>query len=360
LPERGSAREAAPVIRAARPRVRAVLAIGAALFASTWFLVGTSTTANAAPQQVTFNYNGTDGSDGTVQEWEVPFGVTEVTIDAFGAQGGRSAYAACDQPQDAKPGGNGGETTATIAVHAGEVLYVVVGGAGLPGVTQCGSPGAGGEGGFNGGANGGTTGNSGAGGGGGGGASDVRLAHNDLTNRVVVAAGGGGGANDLQAGSNPSGGDGGGTTGEAGTPSAQCGAPAGGGGGGTPTDGGAAGSAGVGGGEAGIAGSFATGGSGGAKTEAAGGGGGGGGYYGGGGGGSGACAGGGGGGSSFSTDVSATFGRGVRPGNGVVTLTFDTGVGSPEPETPTGSPSPTTPPSAAPASAVGVAPRFTG
>ena len=121
-------------------------------------------TIDATPHgTATFSYTGFE------QTWEVPAGVTQVTIEAFGAQGGAAANLVGD------PGGNGGAVTATISVTAGPLLAIFVGGAGGQG------PAAG----FNGGGDGG---DGVVGGGGGGGASDVR--QNGI--RVVVAGGGGG------------------------------------------------------------------------------------------------------------------------------------------------------------------------
>jgi hypothetical protein len=204
----------------------------------------------------TFNFTGAE------QQFTVPAGVTSVTIQAFGAQGGTLA-------NSVNTSGDGGSVTATIPVTPGEMLFVYVGGQGV--AASSGVPGAGG---FNGG---------GAGGGapttlvgaGGGGASDVRQGGNGLNNRVVVAGGGGGGSvTDL-------GGWGGYPDGECGT-----GCLPGDGRGGTQTSGGAGGS-GIEGGNPGTAGTFGVGGTGGSGGTIVwiGGGGGGGGYYGGGGGG---------------------------------------------------------------------------
>ena len=75
---------------------------------------------------------------GAAQSWTVPDGVSQATFDVFGAQGG-------SEPSG-KPGGLGGEATATIAVTPGDTLQVNVGGAGGNGNTIQSSPG-----GFNGG-----------------------------------------------------------------------------------------------------------------------------------------------------------------------------------------------------------------
>lgn len=122
----------------------------------------------AHAQTTTFSYTG------AVQTYVVPACVTEITIDAQGAQGGGPA------------GGMGGRAIATVPVTPGSTLYVYVGG--QPTTRQ-----GAGSGGFNGGGmvnalpcGGGTT-----DGWGGGGASDVRTS-TALTDRMIVAAGGGG------------------------------------------------------------------------------------------------------------------------------------------------------------------------
>jgi hypothetical protein len=131
-------------------------------------------------------------STATLHGFTVPMGVTRVTIQATGAQGGNG-------------GGRGGVVTATIAVTSGETLTVAVGGEG----DWFGPAGAngGGVGGFR-------AGDSYLGvGGGGGGASDVRQGGVALENRVVVAAGGGGG---MGGNLGIHGGDGGGLVGQPG------------------------------------------------------------------------------------------------------------------------------------------------
>ncbi len=73
--------------------------------------------ASAAADTETFSFTG------TAQTFTVPAGVTEVTIDAYGAAGGPSEGGAA-------PGGLGGRATATIPVTPGEALAVYVGGLG--------------------------------------------------------------------------------------------------------------------------------------------------------------------------------------------------------------------------------------
>lgn len=271
----------------------------------------------------TFLYNGDE------QCYEVPTGVTSLDVVAVGAPGG--AGGASTLPGAALPGAgaNGARVTAQIAVTPGQLLYVEVGGVGLPGAFSL-MFAAGGAGGFNGGGNGGG-GNmlTESGGGGGGGASDLRTCSvaaaecpngvTTLESRLLVAAGGAGGGGGHGFGA---GGDGGGAAfvgedGADGVPITD-GAPGFGGEGGTEVGGGGEGDVGTGCGAFSSAkdGRLGFGGEGGAQGS--GGGGGGGGFYGGGGGGGGcgstsAGAGGGGGGSSlappgasFSPDQSGT------------------------------------------------------
>jgi hypothetical protein len=130
----------------------------------------------------------TFGNPGAAQ-FVVPAGVTQVTIGAWGAQGGAGV--------SMTSGGLGAHATGTIAVTPGETLFVNVGGVGGAGGVGGIAGGNGGAGGVNfggaggvggAGGNGGVGGNGGAGG---GGASDVRQGDNGLDNRVIVAGGGG-------------------------------------------------------------------------------------------------------------------------------------------------------------------------
>ena len=113
---------------------------------------------------------------GGAQTYTVPAGVTSLRVDLAGASGGAVAYQGAP--------GLGGRVQAVLAVTAGEVLTLYVGGAG-----------SGGTGGYNGGGNGFA---------GGGGATDLRQGGSGQPNRVLVAGGGGGTAN--IGGSNPPGG----------------------------------------------------------------------------------------------------------------------------------------------------------
>ena len=253
-------------------------------------------TAQTSPQ--TFNYTGGQ------QTFTVPAGVTMITIQAKGAQGG-TAILSTGTP------GKGGSVTATIPVTAGESLHVFVGGQGRNGQFS----GSGGSGGFNGG---------GAGhavSGGGGGASDVRRLVTDLTSRLIVAGGGGGTGMGNNGGVGGSGGVGGGGNGSNGIAATV----GGGGQGGTLVAGGEGGT------PNGSAGSLGTGGSFGFGTFGPGGGGGAG-YFGGGGGGgapavpssSVGAGGGGGGGSSFAipSATGVIMEQGTQSGDGQVVISW--------------------------------------
>jgi hypothetical protein len=272
--------------------------------------------APAARKSEAFNYKGKQ------QTFEVPTGVTEVSVIVRGAGTPTAVYTT---------GANGGYVHATIPVTPGETLYVFVGGAG-----KAGSGYAGGPGGFNGGGNGGSGNYTSNGGVGGGGASDIRRGGNKLADRVIVAGGaGGGGVGVYGFYAWGPGGAGGGDVGQNGFPGPEY--PSGnGGGGGTQSQGGPGGPGGYlsGSGGDGAAGALGTGGVGGCCTtrSAGGGGGGGAGYYGGGGGGAGVIAtsgsgggGGGGGGSSYiepsATHVTNTQG-GASSGNGRVVISW--------------------------------------
>ncbi len=243
----------------------------------------------------TFHFTGKE------QKFNVPAGVTSVTITAVGAST-TSAHA--------------GFVKATIPATPGELLAVFVGGE--PNVSA---------GGFNGGGNGGSVSSYGDGGGGGG-ASDVRQRGHSLRDRVVVAGGAGGsGGNGIDKYTGGRGADGGGlrgTRGKEGGGMFSSGGYTGGegGAGGTQHVGGIGGAGGIwiacgpfsG---PGTDGALGIGGSGGGSCPSCddgGGGGGGGGYFGGGGGGSGSLgAGGGGGGGSGFAESSAT-GVSIGPG----------------------------------------------
>ncbi len=108
-------------------RITTMLSFGALALSATTVLAPTA--AGAAPFEESFSFTG------TTVEWTVPEGVTEITVEAFGAQGGDSAAAGFDDDSgietiEAGTGGLGGSTTATIAVTPGETLSLAVGGRG--------------------------------------------------------------------------------------------------------------------------------------------------------------------------------------------------------------------------------------
>ena len=236
--------------------------------------------------EVNFDYTG------VAQTFVVPDCIEQVTIEAWGAQGGNN-------PVGVGIGGKGGYAKGALAVNPGDTLHVYVGG----------HPGTGKPGGFNGGGTG-----PGGGSTGGGGASDIRVGGTTINERILVAGGGGGAAYESAwsggwgVGNGAcSGGHGGGTEGEKGgywQGACQ------GGNGGTQGSGGAHG------------GTFGQGGPGNMGPGDTGGGGGG--WYGGGGGG--ACTGFngcGGGGSSFTGGVSGGQTQaGVQTGNGKVVISW--------------------------------------
>ncbi len=240
--------------------------------------------------------------------YTVGTGVTQVTFDVYGAQGGGGNANG--------NGGNGGEAKATLAVTPGETFEVTVGSAGGAGAYA---------------------------GGGGGGASDIRTGTCAatlscvLTDRQVVAGGGGGGGGwgyysehgSILAG-NGGAGSGGSTGQNAATVVIPGGYPIYGGGGGTSSAGGSGGAS-PSFGAPGSSGSLGSGGAGGGNYAP--GGSGGSGYYGGGGGGGGATgsgsatdAAGGGGGSGYITPsaIVALNATGVESGNGKVLITATT------------------------------------
>lgn len=233
----------------------------------------------------------------TSQNYVVPTGVTAITVDLKGAQGGKfSGFT---------DGGKGGRTQTTLAVTPAETLTVYVGGQGHDG-------GIDGAGGFHGGGDGGDASTvPSQGGAGGGGHSEIKRGSTTL-----AVAGGGGGSFAT------AGGAGGGTTG--GDGASIPGATAGAGAGGTQSAGGVGGAAGESSSQIapndGDAGASLAGGDGGDTTGGGGGAGGGGGYFGGGGGGSGRTPGPGGGGSSYSSGTNTVHTQGYQSGNGSITI----------------------------------------
>ncbi|MEM9821210.1 MAG: glycine-rich protein [Bacteroidota bacterium] len=128
--------------------------------------------ARGETQQKTLAFNYT----GAVQTFTVPDGVTNIQIDAYGAQGGNT--------YSTNGPGQGGRVQATMNVTPGEVLHIYVGGQGQ---SYSGFSGT-----LVGGWNGGGNGSSGGQGGGGGGATDIRIGGTSLNDRVLVAGGAGG------------------------------------------------------------------------------------------------------------------------------------------------------------------------
>jgi hypothetical protein len=353
----------------------AAAALAGAQVAGFWAAAGSAETTASL---TSFEFSGAS------QSLVVPAGVTQLDVDAFGAQGGAggaclvSGVNICGAPG---VGGLGAHVTSSVLVTPGETLTIVIGGHGADGqsLDQSGSMPcsgeftAGGAGGFGGGADGGDGGCPAGAGGGGGGATAILRGSTPL----VIAAGGGGASGSTASLSHGriDGGNGGesGSLGLA-TPTPDVPCTGAGGGAGTAVAGGAGGGGGatctfpfptdaarsdqftasavctVGAGAAGVDGDDGTAAAGGAGGEGGiddqirggGAGGGGGGRFGGGGGGGGgancfliaSAGGGGGGGSSLATTVV----DGIRTGDGSLTITF----------------------TAPAAQAVNLAPRFTG
>jgi hypothetical protein len=270
----------------------------ALLMAFTTFMGASAVHAQLGLTSVTFAYTG------ATQSFTIPLAcVNSITVDVYGAKGG-TGY------PNTHAGGKGGRVTGVIAVTAGQVLNINVGGAGANGTSS-----AGGAGGFNGGGLGSVyPGN--YSGGGGGGASDIRVSPFGLADRVIVAGGGGGGAYNYGTTDYDKGGDGGGLTGGGGySGNTQNGS-------GYPGGGATQGAGGVAGVYSGYCngspGVFGLGGAGGTCNQS--GGGGGGGYYGGGGG----VWSGGGGGSGYAAGTlsAVSYTQGGNNGNGYVVISY--------------------------------------
>ena len=138
---------------------------------------------------------------GTTALWRVPAGVTKVTFDLYGAQGGSQADTA-----RSVPGGMGAHLHSSEAMSPGQVLMIVVGGSPAPNSTA---------GGFNGGGSArGLRSPYSEAGGGGGGATDVRTGPGyALADRILVAGGGGGNGGNAYGGGTWAQGQAGGTSG---------------------------------------------------------------------------------------------------------------------------------------------------
>ncbi|MFE2311320.1 glycine-rich protein, partial [Streptomyces sp. NPDC059411] len=154
----------------------------------------------SSPPTCTYATAGTD-------VFTVPAGVSALTVDLYGAEGGSAAgYVVPSPPNDGAPGGLGGQTHATLAVTPGQTLQITRGGVGSSGTSRHGEyarVGGFGHGSGGGGAHG--------GGGSGGGATDLRTGGFGPAERILVAGGGGGAGN---GGPLLHGGNGGGPAGE--------------------------------------------------------------------------------------------------------------------------------------------------
>ncbi len=167
---------------------------------------------------IDFNYNGTDGTDGEVQEFVVPHDGYYL-LETWGASGG-DGYLSSGNGSDyanrtkESHAGHGGYSYANVYLKAGTVLYIYVGGQGTYGagtnVDNNRSQYGGKVGGFNGGGNGGNSAS-----GSGGGMTHISTVNNPVTMTVyanykaytswdsegtLVVAGGGGGTDDLVGG----------------------------------------------------------------------------------------------------------------------------------------------------------------
>lgn len=178
---------------------------------------GSGTLTWASPQSINQTSGSTPGASSASSNsatWNtpgafsvtVPAGVTQMTVDMAGAQGGTGNY----QNANYHIGGYGGRVVASYPVTGGSTIFVSVGAAGGN------YGGSGGGGGYlndaTGGAGGIYTVSGPYTGGGGGGSSDIRIGGTALANRVLVAAGGGGGAGQDPGNNACKGGPGGATT----------------------------------------------------------------------------------------------------------------------------------------------------
>ncbi|WP_327302536.1 Ig-like domain-containing protein [Streptomyces sp. NBC_01298] len=170
----------------------------------------------SSPPTCTYATAGTD-------VFTVPSGVSALTVDLYGAEGGGAAgFVSPNPPNEGAPGGLGGRTRAVLAVAPGQALQITRGGVGSSGTSRHGEyarPGGFGHGTGGGGAHG--------GGGSGGGATDLRTGAFGPADRILVAGAGGGAGN---GGPLLHGGNGGGPAGENG---GEGGGPEGSGAGGT-------------------------------------------------------------------------------------------------------------------------------
>ena len=112
-------------------------------------------------------------------------GVGAYILECWGAQGGQGCDGTSASMLAGTPG-KGGYSVEIIQLSTPSTAYIYVGGRG--GNVTLSTPGTGG---FNGGANGSRGNRNGSMSGGGGGASDIRIEHDSLYARVIVAGGGG-------------------------------------------------------------------------------------------------------------------------------------------------------------------------
>ena len=131
----------------------------------------------------TFSYNGTTQTNGTVQSWVCPAGVTSVTVYVWGAGGG-GAY-----PLYSVSGGAGAFVTGTWTTSPGTTYYIAVGAGGTAALEGSGAIAGGWPGG-------GSSGTSGAAGGGGYSGIFTTSSTPSQANAVVIAGGGGGAGDD--------------------------------------------------------------------------------------------------------------------------------------------------------------------
>ncbi|MDP3146586.1 MAG: glycine rich domain-containing protein, partial [Bacteroidota bacterium] len=151
------------------------------------FNINTSTTTTYYAESISAITNTIDFVyTGTVQTVVIPAGVSIVTIQTWGAEGGGAPISG---NTNSGPGGKGGYAIGTLTVVPGNTLNVYVGGFGLSSITGTAL------GGYNGGGQGHASSNFEPGNGGGG-ATDVRLNGNAFADRVIIAGGGGGGGED--------------------------------------------------------------------------------------------------------------------------------------------------------------------
>jgi hypothetical protein len=94
--------------------------INAQIALPTFQAVHTPHTAEAESGSQTFSYAGAQ------QTFTVPSGVNSISVDAYGAEGGKGqrGYSLSEYP------GKGGRVQVTISTTPGEVLYIYIGGVG--------------------------------------------------------------------------------------------------------------------------------------------------------------------------------------------------------------------------------------